>query len=96
MRIHLVRTGGSSEEKKRVVDIDTLTLTPWTREDIESLVNCCDFFNLPEQMPKTDWRQGIFEYRVIITEESRSHTVETAEQDAPDYLLSLIRRIERV
>jgi hypothetical protein len=93
MRIQLVRSGGFSKERK-VKDVDTSTLSSWLREEIEGLVRDSDFFSLPEQMPKTSWGSDLFDYRIVVTEESRSHTVETAERDAPENLLKLIRRID--
>lgn len=94
MRIQLIRSGGFSKEK-RVVNLDTSDYSSWVAEDIKGLVNGSDFFNLPESLPKVDWTKDTFEYRITITEESRSHTVEATTSTAPEGLLRLIRRIEQ-
>jgi hypothetical protein len=91
MIIRFERTGGFSAIPLRA-EIDTETLEAAERDDLHSLVESADFFNLPELVVGQAGGADRFHYELAIEAGGRSHKVQTGE-NATGALGTLIERV---
>jgi hypothetical protein len=78
MIVHFERTGGFSAIPLRVV-IDTDTLEPADRAELQQLVESADFFNLPATVSVQAGGADRFHYDLTIEAAGHIHHVQTGE-----------------
>lgn len=98
MKIAFERSGGFAGLRLSAT-FDTELLPPETAAALGRLVEEADFFNLPAIVPGSPNAADMYQYVLTVEDASRSHTVTTSEDAAPDalrqlfdYLLRLARK----
>jgi hypothetical protein len=92
MKIHLERTGGFAGIPLRAV-IDSTLLDSETNQNLQSLIEAADFFDLPERLPSSGTEVDRFFFKLTVEEFERSHTIEVSETGIPEKLRPLIAQV---
>ena len=90
MRIRVRRTGGFAGIDEEVGSVDTASLAPDTRDELERLVRESDFFALPAAV-EGDVGADQFRYEVTVEDGARAHTVTFVGDQGPR--VAALRRI---
>ncbi len=89
MRVEFVRSGGFAG-LRMAASVDTQTLPHAQAAEVEALVSNAGFFDLPEQLQSSSSGADRFQFRVMVTDGSRSHTVTVGEAAVPQSLRPLL------
>lgn len=73
--------------------IDTSKLPPEQARDLESLVTEAAFFDIPARVSVAPENADRFTYKITVESAAGKHTVETGDEEAPDTLKPLLRRL---
>jgi hypothetical protein len=90
MRISVRRSGGFAGIEEEVGSIDTASLAPDTRDEVEALVRQADFFALPAAV-EGEVGADQFRYEVTVEDGGRAHTVTFVGDEGPQ--VAALRRI---
>jgi hypothetical protein len=74
LQVHFERTGGIAGRHDEI-DLDAANLSDAEASELRRLIEDADFWNLPEQIDEDITVTDGYEYRVTVSEGSRSHTV---------------------
>ncbi len=89
MRVEFVRSGGFAG-LRMVASVDTQTLPQDQAHEVELLVVNSGFFDLPEQIQTQASGADRFQFRVLVTDGNRSHSVTVGEAAVPKNLRPLL------
>jgi hypothetical protein len=92
MRIQFERTGGFAG-MRTAATIDTNSLSPGDRQELQQLVEAAGFFKLPPEVAGRPQRADQFQYKLTVESEGQQHTVEVGEASAPESLRPLLRKL---
>jgi Emfourin len=90
MFIRVRRTGGFAGIDEEVGSVDTASLAPDTRDELERLVQETDFFALPAAV-EGEVGADQFRYEVTVEDGIRAHTVTFVGDEGPQ--VAALRRI---
>ncbi|MBW4592333.1 MAG: hypothetical protein KME46_05260 [Brasilonema angustatum HA4187-MV1] len=94
MRISFERTGGFAgiSTKKTV---DTASIPANEADQLPSLLEAADFFNLPENITASTRQADRFQYKLTVEDKGREHTVTVSEAALPGTLRPLIEWFQK-
>jgi emfourin len=90
MRIDVRRSGGFAGIDEEVGSVDTASLAPDTRDELERLVAESDFFALPAAV-EGEVGADQYRYEVTVDDGGRAHTVTFVGDEGPQ--VAALRRI---
>ncbi len=92
MRIYFERSGGFMG-LRLAGTVDTDGLPAEDADSLVEMVESADFFNLPAQLlPDTEGGDR-FQYKLMVEDEARRHSIETDGSSVPASLWPLLRRL---
>lgn len=94
MRISFERTGGFAGISRKKT-VDTASIPANEADQLPSLVEAADFFNLPEKITASTTQPDRFQYKLTIEDEKREHTVTVSETALPGTLRPLIEWLQK-
>ncbi|MBP5973076.1 hypothetical protein HW132_10100 [Brasilonema sp. CT11] len=94
MRISFERTGGFAgiSTKKTV---DTASIPANEADQLPSLLEAADFFNLPEKITASTTQPDRFQYKLTVEDKGKQHTVTVSEAALPGTLRPLIEWLQK-
>jgi hypothetical protein len=92
MIIHIERSGGVAGITFQKT-INSESLPPKKVENLQTIIEKTDFFNLTSEVTTTDTRDS-FQYTITIEHDSQSHSVTFDEKSLPKMLQSLIKKFK--
>ena len=92
MRIYFERTGGFMGLRVSGT-VDTDTLPDKEAVDLQEMIKAASFFELPETLSSSGAAPDLFQYKLMVEDQGRQHTIETSDAAAPDTLRPLLRRL---
>lgn len=92
MRIYFERSGGFMGLRVAGT-VDTDALAAEEADTLVEMVESAGFFSLPAQLLPTSEGGDRFQYRLVVEDESRRHSVETDGSAVPESLWPLLRRL---
>jgi len=92
MRIHFERSGGFMG-MRIAGTVDTDSLPTEDALDLRQMVDAARFFDLPASFPASATGADQFQYKLVVEDEERQHTVEMTDVTSPDELRPLLRRL---
>ncbi|MEH2398166.1 protealysin inhibitor emfourin [Nostoc sp.] len=95
MRISFERTGGFAGITKKTT-VDTDTLPPNEAATLSCLVEAADLFRLPEQITSPNPQSDRFQYKLIVEDNGKHHTVTVSESALPGTLRPLIEWLQTI
>jgi hypothetical protein len=93
MLIRFQRDGGLVAQLKLTLALDTSTLPPDERSEIEDMVASSGFMDLPPVLEGDPEARDAYTFTVTVEDGDRSHTVVVADSAVPDSLRPLITRL---
>ncbi len=94
MRISLERTGGFAGMTRNTT-VDTASLPSHQANQLPSLLEAADFFNLPTDIETPANQRDRFQYRLTVEDKEKQHTVTVSEAAMPGTLRPLIEWLDR-
>jgi hypothetical protein len=96
MIIEFTRTGGFANVALRA-RIDTEQLPNDTSAEVQAMLTALGFFRLPSRIGPPHAMPDGFHYRVSVTDEQRTHTIDVEGSPEPPFgdLLTLLTRIAK-
>ncbi len=95
MIIDFERSGGFTAIPLRL-QVDTNTLSPDVRQNLEGLVAQAHFFELPAKIPSQAGGADRFQYKLAIQDDRRRNTVESGEASLPADLQPLVQQLSQI
>ena len=95
MRVSFERTGGFAGITKKTT-VDTDTLPPNEASTLARLVEVADLFRLPEQITSLNPQSDRFQYKLIVEDNDKQHTVTVSEAALPGTLRPLIEWLQKI
>ncbi|MDJ0798831.1 MAG: hypothetical protein QNJ51_18765 [Calothrix sp. MO_167.B12] len=95
MRISWERTGGFAGISKHKT-LDTNSLTAESSQQLLTLIEAVDFFNLPSHITTESIYPDSFEYILTVEDEGKQHSVIIAETALTGNLRTLIELLNQV
>ncbi|MGH2522981.1 MAG: protealysin inhibitor emfourin [Anaerolineales bacterium] len=92
MRIDFERTGGFAGMRVSLT-VNTESLPPEEARALREMVEAARFFDLLTTIPSTAPGADQFQYKLLVEDEGRQHTIEVGEASAPPTLQPLLRRL---
>ncbi|MEH1870041.1 protealysin inhibitor emfourin [Nostoc sp.] len=93
MQISFERTGGFAGITKKTT-IDTDTLSPNEASTLAQLVEVADLFRLPEHITSPNQESDRFQYKLIVEDNGKQHTVTVSEASLPETLKPLVEWLQ--
>ncbi len=91
MKIYFERSGGITGMRISGT-VDTESLPAEEALGIREMLDKASFFDLPEKAQSTEGADQ-FQYKLVVEDKGRQHSVELSESVAPDSLRPLLRRL---
>ena len=95
MIIDFERSGGFAAIPLRL-KIDTSTLAPDARKNLEGLVAQAHFFELPAKIPSQAGGADRFQYKLAIQDDRRLNSIEGGEASLPTDLQPLVTQLNQM
>jgi hypothetical protein len=95
MRISFERMGGFAGIRKQTI-VDTATLPPNEAQELLRLVEAADLFKLPEQITSPNPQSDRFQYKLMVEDQGKQHTVTVSEAALPETLRPLIEWLDNL
>jgi hypothetical protein len=89
MHVEFIRSGGFAGIKV-AGSFDTKQLLPEQGSTVDKLIEGASFFDLPEKIKPISPVADRFEYRITISSEQQTHSVNVSEAAIPDQLRPLV------
>jgi hypothetical protein len=92
MRIYFERSGGFMG-LRITGTVDTDTLPTDEAAHLQEMIEAAGFFELPETLSSSGSGADLFQYKLVVEDKGRQHSLETSDAAAPDSLRPLLRRL---
>jgi hypothetical protein len=92
MRIHFERTGGFMG-LRIAGTVDTDSLSEEEALPLREMIEAASLFEQPETPSISSSGADLFQYKLVVEDEDRQHTIEITDSTAPEELRPLLRRL---